>query len=190
MSGFEALEISGSEDFLRGFVAGWAAGLRIDAVEIRRRVLWAREWDVRLGDRGWLSFLQEPVQGLLVREDTVDPLLEALRTHGGGSELRFHRHVEAARFEFEFEIFGRKEALQVRSLFGSMPQDVEVRDYETDEKVDPEAQGIELHGALHPYVFSGKGTVVGKPGPVLALHERARQHERIRLRDITLELSL
>lgn len=189
MPDYEALEIAGSKEYLRGFVRGWAAAAGIQPTDLARRVLWAEDWDVRLGGRGWLSFLQGPVQGLLVRADSVDPLLAAIESHGTGLELHFRRHVDSARFEFDFEIFGRKEADEVRALFRSCAPAVTLVDYHIEERSDPEAAGLELHGMLHDYVFRGSGTATGGPGAVLALHERTRRHERIRARDITLELA-
>ena len=189
MSGFQAFEIAGSKDELRGFVDGWAAASRIPPADLARRVLWADEWDVQLRDRGWRSFLQGRVQGLLVSDDLADALLDALQSHGRSLEPRFRRSVESARFEFEFEIFGRSEADAVRALFASCPPGVRLENYVLDEKTDPSAAGIELLGSLHDYVLRGSGTAQGSPGPVLALHERIRQRERIRASDITLVLA-
>jgi len=189
MSGYQALEIAGSKDELRGFVDGWAAGSRIPPEDLARRILWAEEWDVRLRDRGWLAFLRGRIQGLLVSDALTDAFLDALQSHGRGLELRFRRRVESARFDFEFEIFGREEADEVRKLFASCAPDVKLEDYVIEEKSDPSTAGIELLGGLHDYVFRGHGTALGPPGLILALHERTRRHERIRARDITLVLA-
>jgi hypothetical protein len=189
MSGFQAFEIAGSKEQLRGFVDGWAAASRIPPADLAQRVLWADEWDVQLRDRGWLSFLHGPVQGLLVSDELADPFLEALQSHGRGLEPRLRRRVESARFGFEFELFGREEADEVRALFASCGPEVRLENYVLEEKTDPSVAGIELLGSLHDYVFRGSGTAVGLPGPVLALHERTRRHERIHARDITLVLA-
>jgi hypothetical protein len=184
-----ALEVDGDSEYWRGFVAGWGAASGIDPVGLARRVRDADDWSVRFEGRGMLASLRGRHRTLLVRDDTVAPLRAALATHGGELRERSCRLITAARFTFEFEIYGREEAAAVRALFEGLPAGVQLLDYAPVESIDPEAAGLELHGAVHDYVFSGSGTAGGDPGVVLALHERIRQHERIRSSDVVLELA-
>lgn len=189
---FDLLVIDGPRRELRGFVDGWAAGQAWPPEELPRRILWPDDLHVRTeSPAGKLVEALRPgaVAHVLVRRDTCDALLGALASHGGGLHLRARRPVRGARFDFEYEICTRPEGEAVRGLFASLPDGVELSpDYRPVEAVDPEAAGVELYAPAHEYVLRAHGTVHGSLAGVLQMHARVQQHERIRARDVRLDL--
>ncbi len=191
---YTKLVFEGSSDTLRAFLAGWSAGRDMQPDELRRRVLWPDDWDIK--DDGALKDIVDAITHrsdftVLLAEDIVDPVLKALEPWQRrlAVELETRRDVRAAYFEFEFEIFARDQAADVRSIFESLPDGVDVSDdYQPAERSDPGAAGTEMYAPAHEYEFRGKGTIGGDLRGVLEVRERAKRHERIKTTHVELRL--
>ncbi|MFQ5600453.1 MAG: hypothetical protein ACE5G2_07860 [Candidatus Krumholzibacteriia bacterium] len=194
MSDFEKLVVEASGELTRGLVVGWCTAKGLSPEKIGRRILWPDDWDIRVGStlEGIVEALRPgDVTFLLVRDDTVDELVAAMQVWETLCDLRLRsRHrVLGAYFDFKYEIFSRDEAAEVRSIFESVPDGVNLSDdYAPEERSDLGAAGTEMYAPAHAYVCRAEGTVGGRLRGVLTVRERARQHERIQIRDVRLRL--
>ena len=191
--GFELLVVEGPESALRGCVAGWGAGEGRSTEDVARTVLRCEDFGVLTE-----SPLEKVVEvlrpghvsHLLVRQDAAEAFLRALLSHGGGLKVRGRRRVLGARFEFQYEIFSRPEGEAVLALFEALPAGVTLSpDYRPEASADADAEGVEMYAPVHHYVLRARGTARGPLPGILAMHERMRKHERIRARDVLLDLA-
>ncbi len=192
MRSYTMLTLQGSSDAMRAFLAGWSAGRGMKRDDLRRRVLWPKDWRIQAEStmRGVVEALtrQSDFEVLLASE-WVDEVVTALGPWSRRLDLQLLGQVpiRAAYFDFEFEIFARDQAADVRSIFEALPEGVNVSsDYNPVETSDMSASGAEMYAPAHDYKFQGKGTVGGDLRGVLEVHERARRHERIRTSDVKL----
>lgn len=193
MSTFTKLVVEGSSDAMRAFLAGWSAGRDMKRDDLRRRVLWPDDWGIKID-----STIKEILDTILPRggftvllaDEVVATIASALEPWEErlGLRVRSRHPVRGARFEFKFEIFARDQARDARKIFESVPEGVEVADYEIEEHTDPKAKGSEMYAPAHEYVCRARGAVEGALRGVLEVHERARRHERIKTTDVELQL--
>jgi hypothetical protein len=127
---------------------------------------------------------------VVVEAELASQLHEAMRPWAElPMRLRERRRVRGAAFDFRFEVFGRDEAAAVRRIFEELPEGVRVSaEYAPEEKLDPSASGTEMYAPAHAYACRAHGSVGGRLRGVLAVHERCRQHERVRAAPIQLQL--
>jgi hypothetical protein len=185
----EWLDVAGPEEPLRGFLLGWAVGRGLPLPELERRVRWAADWRIHPEtDAGWIARVRGSSQELVVHADLLPDLLLAFR-RSGRFEVRAVHRVARARFELDFELFSRADSATLRGILAGLPTGQLTVDLEAEEHVDPEAAGLELHGSLHDYVHRGRGAIYGDVDAVLDTHERLRQVERVRTRDVQLEFA-
>lgn len=192
MQGFDWFVLEGSEDWLRGFVAGWAHGAGLQPQELDLRIIWAKDRSIHtqsLVESLFGSLRLGASNHVLVRRDTADALSKALEPHVESIRLRSRIPVQGARFDFSFEIFSREEAIEVRRIFDNLPQGVRLSsDYEPEEETRSEDRpGPEMYAPVHDYVFRARGTAAGTVEGVLQLYLRTRQHERIHAKHVELE---
>lgn len=182
MTTYELLVVEGSEQMWRGFVDGWAAGRGISAVDRVLGLVWPRDWHLQIPER---------LRGhaLLITSNWADACIDALAASGLDLRLGARRDVTGARYEFDFSILSATGAAEVQALFAVPPVGVHMENYEVETRIDPEAVGVERHGGAHDYELRGGGVAIGGVSGVLELVERARRHERIRSRALTLELA-
>lgn len=194
MGKYTKLNVEGSSGAMRAFLAGWSSGRGMQRDDFHRRVLWPDDWDIK-GEGALQGIVGAVLPGggfaVLLDDEIVDPVVDALEPWQKrlGLSVKSRQPIRAAHFEFEFEIFSRDEAGEVRRIFEVLPDGVDVSpDYQPEEHTDLGASGAEMYAPAHDYEFRGKGTIGGELRGVLAVHERARQHERIKTRDVELQL--
>lgn len=191
MSDFSKITLEADHDWLRGFVRGWCTARGLSPLEQERTVLWPQEWKVRV-----TTFFEGLVEALRPGEHTVVLMATDLARHlvtdlapwSRSARVRAVQPILAASFEFQFEIFDRQEATEVRRIFESLPDGVRVsKDYapETISKTGPHDG---MYAPSHDFTCRAKGSVTGPLRAVLDVHERCRQHERIRVHEATLHL--
>ena len=189
MHAFEHWIVEGPPEMLRGFIRGWAASTALDPVNMDRAALWAEEWDIAMDSfRERLAELVRPgvITHLLVRSNATDSLRAALAIHGESLSIRAAAALSGAHFDFEFDLYARSEAAEVRALFETPPPEVAITWVEPpSESAAPDGQG--MYAPEHAYRYHGRGTASGSVDGVLSLHIRCRQHERIRQHPVHLD---
>ena len=164
--------------FVQGFLAGRGhAGRALDA--------WKEGFDCESLRERIRELFQPQMQTyhLLVPADLVPTVHEALR-QGDAQDLaitiREERPIEGARFTFEFQVYSREHGPRIRSLFDPPPAGVALSaDASFQERVDPDATGVEAYAPAHDYELKGSGTVEGDLSAVLGLHRAVRDDELV-----------
>lgn len=195
MESFEKLVFDVREDVLRGFAAGWGTGKGWSREEIAVRMIWPHNWNIQT-DSTLHNIVESLIPGndstVLMRSDTIDGFLQALQLWEARLAVKLESRVVilSASMDFAFKFFSRDEAEVVRSIFETLPEDVEVsEDYQPQERTDTGAQGPEMYAPTHDYEFSASGTVRGDLRGVLQVSERCHQHERIKRKPVQLQLA-
>lgn len=193
MHDFDWFVLECPEDKLRGFIAGWGAGSQLMPSDIELRFIWAK--DLNIHTESLVLNLIEAIRSghpnhVLVRRDTVAAFAEALAAHESMIRVRSRAAVRGAHFAFSFEIFSREEAQQVRKIFESLPPGLQLSpDYQPHEEARAEDRpGPEMYAPVHDYAFRARGTVSGAVDEVVHLYLRTRQHERIQVKHIELDV--
>jgi hypothetical protein len=186
---FSKLTIEADPALVRGFVRGWCTARGMTPEETELRVLWPQDWDVRVASV--LEGIGEALKPgdvcyVLVDDDLVTPLVQALQPWSESMRVRSQRCIQGASFDFQYEIFERDEAEEVRRIFASLPQGVQVSGTYAHEVHRGDGEG--MRARAHAYAARGKGTLSGPLREVLEVHERCRQHERIRIHAVNLHL--
>ncbi len=176
---------------VRGFLRGWCTARGLSRPEQERRVLWPEEWGVRV-----TSFVEGIVEALrpgaftvlLVDTELLPALLAALAPWADSMRLRQAQAIDAAAFDFHFEIFAPDEAAAVQSLFANLPAGVQISaDYSPQVTSKPDGKRG-MYAPAHGYACRGQGQVSGDLRGVLEVHERCRQYERVRIEEVVLHL--
>jgi hypothetical protein len=191
MSDFVKVMFEADHEWLRGFVRGWCTAHGLTPVEQARNVLWPQEWDVQV-----LSFFEGIVEALrpgehtvvLMDSDLAAKLITELKPWSKRVSVRARQPIHAASFEFHFEIFDRDEAEQVRAIFEELPDGVHLSNEYAPETVSRPGHHDGMYAPSHEYICRAEGSVTGPLRAILDLRERCRQHERIRVQEVTLQL--
>jgi hypothetical protein len=120
---------------------------------------------------------------LLLRPEGLAPLREAVGAAadlGLALALRDDRPVQGARFRFAFRIYSREHAARIRAWFEPAPPGVTLAEAEFEERIEPEARGLEAYAPEHDYELRGEATATGEIEAILALHRRCRDEELVR----------
>ena len=188
MSLWYEIIVNGSEDALRGFVAGCEAALAGKEVVVFGHDLGLEASPIsqrlqELFAAGSHHVVCAPAK--LARE-TAD----ALRARGkeAGLDLESIREVVRARLPFSAEAFSRDVAERIRQkLLAGPPPGVEGEHIEESEERDPSARGAELYTPEHAYVFRVAGSFVGPLPGIIEMRRRARDLPFVRVKAVELE---
>jgi len=184
MASYRELVIRGDEKLLRGFLAGYRVTGKITSGFVS-----AREHHINTHHlREILTFRGHHVH-LLVRRDVHAGLLSALRRVPDDLEFEIvsDRLIRRASFKYEFEIFNRKIAGQIKRTFSRLPHDLKRKGPQHKETIDPSSKGVEAYAPAHDYIYRGKGEIGGELEQLLAYHDKLHEYEFVQVEDIELE---
>jgi hypothetical protein len=160
MPDWHELVMKGSEEALRAFVAGFAAGRGEPAPCLFGQDLGLEPGS--LGERLKALLAAGSHHVLLAPARLAGPLAEAVAAHGAGVGLALERRrlIETAAFAFRIEVFSRELAAEFRDvLVKSLPAYVHVDGFSEEEEIHPEARGPEPFAPLHEYTYRASGQV-------------------------------
>ncbi|MDD2335680.1 MAG: hypothetical protein PHD01_03790 [Geobacteraceae bacterium] len=106
------------------------------------------------------------------------------------SSIKSSKNVKEATFDFKFEAYARKYADEIKELLGNLPDGVSLHHYKPEEKINHDAEGVELYAPAHDYIFHGKGTVIGQIEQVVMLRNILDDHPLIEAEKVFLDLDL
>jgi hypothetical protein len=181
---FVEVVLEGPRGRARGFVEGYLAGRGVEA-----RLLDAEEEGFeRETLREHLREVLHPgaeVLHLLVPAGALEEVREAAETAAGrgiGLAIRKIRPLVGASVAFTLEGFSPEHGRRVLALLADLPEGVALRrERPFEERLDPDARGIEAYSPAHEYELRGKGTVEGDLEGVLSVHRRLREESAVRL---------
>ncbi|MCK4547827.1 MAG: hypothetical protein KAW17_10345 [Candidatus Eisenbacteria sp.] len=189
MAVYHELVIAGHYDLARGFVMGFLTGKASPGPAIFSRERGIRR--VSLGEKmlAWTGIhgtaahviVDEGVAGDLIRDITMAE--EEI-----GLKVISNRPIEGAAFGFHFKVFARVYGEQIKRILGSAPSGLKIS-YEKapEEKVDPDARGVEAYTPSHEYEYSAKGTAAGRFADIYPLFGKLLEHPLVEVEEMELE---
>ena len=188
MSDWHAIVIDGGEAAVRGFVAGFLGDRGADP----SRILVGKDVGVEpetFGERVRTLLTGGRHHLVLVPDDLVAALADALDRGGATVRLRLaeHHRVAAASFGFSIETYARDVGTAVHALLDAPLPGVEVADRSEAWESHPDEQGIELYAPGHPYGYHARGRIRGALDAVVATRRRFAEIEAVHLEPLHLE---
>jgi hypothetical protein len=132
-----------------------------------------------LGIDGFLNKLQEALNlelHAVMTAEFADQLATALENAPLiAIEITEVKTINSAELGFKFKCFTREQAEEIREIVKrTVPDGVELQDYEEEETVNPDSKGVELYTPTHDYELEGKGRYLGAiPGVIDMAHKLA-----------------
>ncbi len=180
--------VTGSEDAVRGFVAGSQAELGG-----KETVIFGHDLDLeppRLSQRLLDVLAAGSRHFFFAPSRLADHVVAALRERGRNAEFNLEsvKEVVRARLPFTAEAFSPGVAEKIKqTLLMRFPPEVEGKDIEESEVRDPSARGAELYTPEHAYIYRVAGTFVGPLPGIIEMRRRARTLPFVKVRSLELE---
>jgi len=89
------------------------------------------------------------------------------------------RYIRSAKLPFCFKAYARRYGVEIMAKLHSLPAGLRLVDFETDEKINPSAVGIEAYTPVHDYEIEGQGNVVGRVDLVVQARQELDSHPLI-----------
>lgn len=166
MSAWYEVIIEGREEAIREILPGiasdgdaplWGEELDLHAATLPERLL------EMLGARTHhLLFVPSSQIGALTRTLQAKPELRLERV----------REILGGRFSFRAKVYSQEAAARIREALHALPPEVRLEGFEEDEKVDPDARGVELYSPTHEYTYKARGVFTGLPPGLFEVHRK------------------
>ncbi|MBN2397159.1 MAG: hypothetical protein JXI32_02165 [Deltaproteobacteria bacterium] len=180
--------VEGSLDLIRGFVVGFLEGRGI-----RGEAVFGEEHHVENESKFGQMMRLIGVRGtrfrLIVGTGFLTLLKEALERRRDELALKIvsEKKISRASFGFRFRAYTRELGGELKALFGSPPDGLQVKDYQPKETVLPEGKGVEAYAPLHEYEVKATGTLSGPICGVIDFYGKAEHYDMVELGNIKLE---
>jgi hypothetical protein len=175
MSVWYEIIVRGSEEALRGLVAGCEA-----ALGGKEAVIFGHDLDLeasRFSQRLLELFAAGSHHLVFATSRLAEDVVGALRGPGREAELSLEsvQEVVRARMPFSAEAFSKEVADRIKQkLLSGMPPGVEGESIEESKAEDPSARGAELYTPEHGYVYRVAGAFLGPLPGIFEMQRRAR----------------
>ena len=187
--GFTELFVEGSDDAVRGFVAGFTIGAGIEGL-----VFVNKDHDIAddplARHVAELVHLVENVTHVLVADQHRRALSRAIERGGAGIglKLRGERRVAAARLATSWEVYTREDAARIRRLYEEdLPPGVKLEGYEPSEEIhDEKSHGKGMYAPSHAYVARADCGARGAPDALIPWCRLLREEPFIQRQKIAL----
>jgi hypothetical protein len=189
---FTEVVFEGHYDTVRGFIEGFQDGMGTAhkfffsseaGIEAETFAELIKEW----------VFLGHKLHHVVMEDALFAKIKDVLSRKGkdallNSSSIKATTCVKEASFNFKFDAYARKYADEIKELLSNLPQGVSLHHYKPEEKIDPDAEGVELYAPAHDYIFHGKGTIIGPVEQVVAFRMVLNDHPLIEAEKVFLEL--
>lgn len=106
-----------------------------------------------------------------------------------GLLITSHRAVRNASLKFTYKAFSPRHHEEVLALAKQIPDGLRLQDFKHQEKVDPNAKGIEAYSPVHHFEATGSGVITGRIDLLVDVKLRADQNPLFDAEDIVLNLA-
>ncbi len=184
---FVELDLEGNTELATGFVEGF----RLGGEDLGPAWLAERE---PIESEGLMDSIRERVgrrTRVILSKRLAERMVAAL-AEAPHLELvaQDPREIDYAELAFEFRAFDREDAGLVRHLIeADLPVGVRLEGYHVDEKIEEDAEGVELYSPVHDYILSGKGTYVGPVDRILEMAHRLDEQDFVHPKKVHLHYS-
>lgn len=130
----------------------------------------------------------------VVMEEVLYTILEDVLSKKGkdtsmnSGSIKSSKIIRQASFTFRFDAYARKYAEEIKELLGSLPEGVSLQQYKPEEKINHDAEGVELYTPAHDYIFHGKGAIVGPVEQVVSFRKLLDDYPLIEAEKVFLDL--
>jgi hypothetical protein len=181
MSSWYEMVIEGREEDIRDLLPGVASD--------GDRPFWGEELEMQGGsfpDRIRELLGARAHHLLYVPSTQVGALVRAIE---GKPEIRLERvrEILSGRFPFKAKAYSPEVAAKIREvLHGQLPPGVTLEEHE-EEKVDPDAKGVELYTPVHDYTWRCRGIFSGLPPGIFQMHRTLQALDFVHQEKLDLE---
>jgi hypothetical protein len=138
----------------------------------------------------WIS-LGHRLHHVVLEEEFLTKIKEVLakkEKHAllNSSSIKSSKIIKEATFTFKFEAYARKYADEIRELLANLPAGISLEQYTPEEKINHDAEGVELYAPAHDYIFTGKGTIIGPVEQVVNFRKILDDHPLIEAEKVVL----
>jgi hypothetical protein len=191
MATYHELVIAGNYDLARGFVTGFLSGKAFPTPAVFSRECGVRR--VSLGEKmlAWTG-VQEHAAHVIVEEGIAGDLIREISAAEAGLGLKVvsNRPIRDARFGFHFKVYAKIYGQEIKEIFGAAPSALRVEYEEApEEKLDPDAKGMEAYTPSHEYEYSAKGSVGGAFSDLFPFFEKLLEHPLVEADEVELTYS-
>lgn len=137
----------------------------------------------------WIA-LKSKMHHVILSEDfakTVKAALDKKSLVEKGITLKSFLPIKEASFFFEAKTFGKPYADEIKSLLNTLPEGVQLLNYNPVETQDKDAKGVELYTPVHEFMFEATGVIKGDVAALVALRKKFSQQPLIQMRDIEIK---
>jgi hypothetical protein len=188
MSAWYEIVVTGSEDTLRGFIAGYEA-----AHQGKEAVIFGHDLDLeasRFSQRILELFAAGSRHLVFVTSSLASDVVAALRRRGNEVDLVLEsvEEVVTVRIRFSAEAYSTEVAERIRhKLLMDLPPGVAGENIEENEERDADAGGAELYTPEHAYVYRTAGAFVGPLPGIIEMRRRALDLPFVKVKALELE---
>jgi hypothetical protein len=181
MSPWYEMVIEGREEAIRDLLPGVASD--------GERPFWGEELEMQAGsfpDRIREMLGARTHHLLYVPSTQVGALVRAIE---GKPEIRLERvrEILSGRFLFKGKAYSPEVAAKIQEvLHGQLPPGVTLEERE-EEKVDPDAKGVELYTPVHDYTWRCRGSFSGTPPGIFQMHRTLQALDFVHQEKLELE---
>lgn len=98
--------------------------------------------------------------------------------------------IGGARFAFRFSIYSREEGGRLQEQLANLPEGLQLAESTAiEEKVHPEATGIEMYSPVHEYTLTGNGGIEGDVAAIVELYRDLRDEPLVQADHLALVLA-
>jgi hypothetical protein len=180
--------IEGSEEHVRGFVEGLASFQNLDEETLIIPEDHIGKWTTLDYVRKILQLKKGAVH-LIVENTLLNALTGAISSGKRPVSMKIlsAKPIRGASFDFSLKAFSRDISEKIKKSVSNLPEGVQVKFSQWDEKARPESEGIEAYAPEHGYELHASGHMQGPPEEVIRLYEKMETNEMFELDLIQLD---
>lgn len=187
---FSEIVIEGPFMLVKGFLLGFLSGKSADNPYFFHRKSGIKRETLK-------EFLKELFEldnyvHLCLRSDLVKEFEKATTyyTKTTGMKIQSVKPIKSASFTFAYEFYNESMASDAKEMMSSIPEDIQIENYQPFEMKDASGIGLEAYAPLHEFASRAKGTVLGSFASVIDVYlkiKRSSFSESVITSEISLE---
>jgi len=179
---FYELVIEGHLAVVKGFIFGLLEGSKRPGT-----VIFCRENNIKTETlsehiKEWMH-LHESLCYLVTEEGLLELIKKGLENTFEALKLKLIkvRKIKKASFSFHYEVYAKKYGDEIKNIFKELPSQLKLSaDYQPQEEIHSECQGIEMLAPCHDYNLKAHGSVEGPIDVLLPFYKKIQKYELIK----------
>ncbi len=105
-----------------------------------------------------------------------------------GLVINSNRYIRSASMAFEYHAYASRYSTEILNLLKPLPKGLKMIGFVHEEKLDPDAKGVEAYTVAHEFEAEGHGTISGRIDLLIALKRKIANLPLIKAADIILKI--